>query len=349
MNSFILKKLDKFEVPMATAWLLSSCMEARGKQDLWMTKKPELIEALRELALVQSVESSNRIEGVTVKAERLRPIVLGGSKPKDRAEEELRGYRKALDWIETRRRSMGMEADVVLHLHSLAQGGFSGDAGKWKEKDNEIIEIRLGGRRVVRFKPVSAKETPRAIDELCALYTRVVSEDLLPPLLATASFVLDFLCIHPFRDGNGRVSRLLTHLLLKEQGFAVVSYISPERLIEETKERYYDVFYRSSRGWHEAAHDIIPWWNYFLAILNSAYKEFSERVETLDSKTSKGELVRLAIERQVGQFTLAELRSQLPSVSAQLIKKVLEELKESGGLKLEGWGRGARWEKTRGR
>jgi Fic family protein len=343
MYSFQPDRLNKLEIPVATAWLLASCMEARGKQDLWMSRKPELLEALHELAVIQSVESSNRIEGVTVEAERLRPLLINREKPRDRAEEELSGYRKALDWIDSRKRAVPVRPDTILRLHALTQGGFSGDAGKWKDKDNEIVEIKPDGRRVIRFKPMSAKETPEAVEALCLSFDQALRDEVLPPLMAVASFVFDFLCIHPFRDGNGRVSRLLTQFLLKQQGFVVGSYVSLERLVEESKETYYDVLKRCSKGWHEASHDLLPWWNYFLSILNLAYGEFADSVETLDTGTSKGELVRMAILRQDVLFTLGELRLQLPSVSVQLIKKVLMDMKERGELALEGRGRGARW------
>ena len=259
-------------IPIGTGWLLGECMEARGKQDLWIRQKPEVLAVLREQAMIQSAESSNRIEGVTVAANRLRPLVIGRARPRDRSEEELAGYRAALDWIFSRKNRVAIIPDVIRRLHALAQGGSSGDAGEWKKRDNEIIEILPNGERSLRFVPVSAKKTPAMVEMLCRRYRLASDEERVPPLLTVATFILDLLCIHPFRDGNGRVSRLSTSLLLQSQGFQVARYISLERLIEESKEEYYRVLKLCSQRWHEGKNEIIPWWNYFLGRLRSAYK-----------------------------------------------------------------------------
>jgi Fic family protein len=237
-----------------------------------------------------------------------------------------------------------MEPRVILHLHALAQGGHAGDAGKWKRRNNEIIEMLPGGKKIVRFIPTPAKETPGMIGTMCVNYRKACEENRAPVLLITAAFILDFLCIHPFRDGNGRVSRLLTALLLQEHGFMVSRYISLEHAIEENRERYYSSLYQSSQGWHEGSNNQIPWWNFFLGILSGAYREFAQRVESSSGLPAKGEIVRQVIESQVGYYTLADLRAQLPAVSVQLIKKTLSELKKAGKVRLEGHGRGARWE-----
>lgn len=318
-------------------------MESRGKQDLWLRQKPETLAALREQAIIQSAESSNRIEGVTVEANRLRPLLLGRSRPRDRSEEELLGYRKALDWIFSRKVSAPVEPKTLLRLHTLAQGGFSGDAGKWKERDNEIVEILTSGERRIRFRPVTAKETPRAIESLCLAYRDACDKEKLPPLLAVASFVFDFLCIHPFRDGNGRVSRLLTTLLLLEHGFSVGRYISLERIVEDSKKEYYAVLERCSREWHEGKHELVPWWNYFLGTVRRGYAELAERVESAESPAGKSAMIRQAILRQSEPFQLGELQTQLPLASVALIKKVLLQMKKEGGITLVGHGRGAKW------
>jgi len=338
------KKLAAISIPVGTGWLLGSCMEARGKQDLWIKQKPQVLEVLREQAIIRSVESSNRIEGVTIPAGRLRPVVLGKAKPRDRSEEELAGYRQALDWIFSRRRQMSIRPAVFQRLHALAQGGFSGDAGEWKRLDNEIIEILPSGDRKVRFVPTSAKDTPKAMEELCRNYREACDGERVPPLLIVATFVFDFLCIHPFRDGNGRVSRLATTLLLQIHGFYVARYISLERLIEESKEDYYAILAGCSRGWHEGKNEITPWWNYFLSLLRRAYKEFERQVESAQARTAKSDLVRQTVLAQVEHFTLGDLAAQLPAASPQLIKKVLAKLKNQGKIRLVGRGRGARWE-----
>jgi Fic family protein len=344
MLTLRLDTLRKLSVPVGTGWLLGECMEAKGKQELWTRQRPEVLAALREQAVIQSAESSNRIEGVTVAGDRLRPVVLGKSKPRDRSEEELAGYRKALDWIFTRKFGVGIEPKVILHLHAMAQGGFSGDGGQWKKRDNEIIEFLPSGERTVRFKPTTAKETPRAIKTLCDNFREASDDPRVPPLLTAATFVFDFLCVHPFRDGNGRVSRLLTTLLLLRHGFEVGRYVSLERIVEESKSDYYRVLGECSKGLHEGRNAIVPWWNYFLGFLRRAYQEFAAQVASTPRRPAKSELVRNAVGTQVGPFTLGDIRGQVPGVSVQQVKKVLAEMKKAGQVSLVGRGRGARWE-----
>lgn len=343
MLTFQPKRLADLAIPVSTAWLLSACMEAKGKQDLWIQRKPEVLDALREQAIIQSVESSNRIEGVTVEAHRLRPIVLGRSKPRDRSEIELVGYRRALKWIFNRKLLPDIDADTIRKLHSFAQGGSAGDAGQWKLKNNEIIEILPNGERKIRFRPTTAKATPKAIEQLCLGYKDVITQERLPALIAVASFVFDFLCIHPFRDGNGRVSRLLASYLLEQHGLIVGRFISLERLIETNKASYYQTLSESSSRWHEGCNDLTPWWNHFLSILHQAYGEFAERVEFKSTDSGKSELIVQSILRQAEPFSLAEISKQCPNVSVQLIKKVLARLKKEGTIRLSGRGRGARW------
>jgi len=322
-------------------------MEARGKQDLWIRQKPEVLEVLREQAIIQSTESSNRIEGVTVAANRLRPLVIGRARPRDRSEEELAGYRAAMDWIFSRKNRVAVTPEVIRRLHALAQGGSSGDAGEWKKRDNEIIEVLPNGERSIRFVPVSARETPATVEVLCHRYRAATDEERIPSLLIVATFIFDLLSIHPFRDGNGRVSRLATSLLLRSHGFGVVRYISLERLIEESKEEYYGVLKLCSQAWHEGKNEIVPWWNYFLSALRSAYKEFERQIESVEARPAKSDLVRQTVLGQVEPFTLADMAAQLPAASPQLIKKVLAEMKRAGRVRLTGRGRGASWEVVR--
>jgi Fic family protein len=338
-------RLAGMAVPVGTGWLLGACMEARGKQDLWIRQKPEVLEVLREQAIIQSVESSNRIEGVTVAANRLRPLVVGRARPRDRSEEELAGYRAALDRIFSRKNRIAVTPDVIRRLHALAQGGSAGDAGEWKKRDNEIVEILPSGEPRLRFAPVPARKTPAAMEMLCRKYREASEGELVPPLLIVATFVLDFLCIHPFRDGNGRVSRLLTSMLLQSHGFQVARYVSLERLIEDSREEYYSVLKLCSQGWHEGKNEIIPWWNYFLGTLRSAYKEFERQVESAGARPAKSALVRQTVLGQAEPFTLADMAALLPAASPQLIKKVLAEMKRAGQVQLAGRGRGARWER----
>ena len=346
MNSFSPTILDDLSIPVATGWLLGICMEGKGKQELWFHKKPEILESLRQLAIIQSAESSNRIEGVTVPSKRLRPILLEGARPIDRSEEELVGYRKALDWIHSHHSRIPITPETILRLHELAQGGFSGDAGKWKSKNNEIIELMPNGERRVRFVPVVPEQVPHTMEQLCLAYKDVWQQNRLPHLLAGATLVFDFLCIHPFRDGNGRVSRLLTLLTLYHHNFSVGQFISLERLIEEGKETYYEALALSSVGWHETKHTLIPWWNFFLSILKQAHSKLENRLELANTGIGKTALIQQVIQREPGAFSLSEIAAKCPSVSTQLIKKVLSDMRRDGLVTLEGRGRGALWQRV---
>jgi Fic family protein len=342
MRSFDPHKINTLTMPPALAWLLAQCTEARGKQDLWRQQKPEVLDALRELAIIQSAESSNRIEGVVVDAGRLEPLLVADEKPRDRPEEELVGYRNALKWVHDHH-PRTVTPELVCSLHRLAQAGMISDAGVYKARNDEIIEISPSGERHVRFIPTPPEETPRAMEQLCLGYRDVLTRKQLPPLLAEAALVFDLLCIHPFRDGNGRVARLLMLLTLRNQGFHVGAYVSLERLIEQRKDAYYEALASSSIGWHEAQHDLQPWFGYMLSIVREAYAEMAKRVEHVDGAGGKQALVRELIRRQSKPFSLNELSAQLPSVSKATIKQVLSQLRDQGELEVEGRGRGARW------
>ncbi|MBS1829941.1 MAG: Fic family protein [Acidobacteria bacterium] len=339
-------RLANLQIPLGTSWLLADCMEARGKQDLWIRQKPETLSALREQAIIQSAESSNRIEGVIIEASRLRPVVLGKSRPKDRPEEELAGYRRAMNWVFTRKANYAVTPQSIRKLHALAQGGASGDAGQWKQCNNEIIEILPSGDSRIRFIPATAKEAPGLITRLCTRYQQMHHDTQVPPLLSAATFIFDFLCIHPFRDGNGRVSRLLTTLLLQSQGFEVARYVSLERLVEENRDDYYRVLGACSHGWQQGRNEILPWWNFFLSMVRSGYGEFERRVEQAASKSAKSELIRHTILDQDTSFTLADISVQHPGVSEHLIRKVLQQLRKEGKISLSGHGRSAMWSTT---
>lgn len=345
MVSLALSRIRNVDVPVATAWLLADCMEARGKQDLWIRQKPAVLDALREQAVIQSVESSNRIEGVTIAQDRLRPVVIGKAKPRDRSEEELAGYRKALDWIFSRKAPVLIEPDLALRLHAMAQGGFSGDAGLWKERDNEIVEFNSRGERRVRFKPAPAKDALRLMRRLSSEYMTAIEDKAAPPLLVIATTVFDFLCIHPFRDGNGRVSRLLTLLALYQHGYEAGRYVSLERMVEESKEDYYECLQRSSQGWHEGKHELTPWVNFLLAIVRRSYVEFEKRAGSVRApRGAKAERVLAAIREQPGEFRLADIERACPGVGREWIRALLADLKAAGEASCRGRGPGARWQ-----
>jgi Fic family protein len=343
MLSFRNRRLRDHTLPMSTAWLFNDIAEARGKQELFTRQSPQVLKALREAAIIQSTESSNRIEGVTVAPDRLRPLVLGNTKPRDRSEQEVQGYRRALNEIHTRHEKLSVTADTLGHLHALCQSA-SGDAGQFKRIDNEVIELVPGAAPVIRFKCVSARETPAAVDELCLLYRHALDQDNIPPLIATAALVLDFLCIHPFRDGNGRVSRLLTLLALHQHGYEVGRYISLERLTEESKEDYYECLNRSSQKWHEGRHELTPWMNFFLAIVRRGYAEFEKRAGQVKApRGAKAEFVLAAIRQQAGEFRIGDIERACPGVGREWIRSLLSDLKAGGNVSCQGKGPGARW------
>jgi Fic family protein len=328
---------------MSTNWLLNDLAEAKGKQELYTRQSPQILKALREMALIQSVESSNRIEGVTVAPDRLRPLVLGNARPKDRSEQDIAGYRSALNLIHSEADALHITPDLLRRLHRLCQDG-SGDAGQFKKMDNEVIELQPGAAPIVRFTCVSAKATPAAVDELCLVYRHALDQDHIPPLIAIGALILDFLCIHPFRDGNGRVSRLLTLLALYQHGYEVGRYISLERLIEEAKEDYYHVLQQSSQRWHDGKHDFLPWLNHFLAIARRAYGEFERCAGQVKApRGAKAGLVLAALRRQSGEFRLADIEQACPGVGREWIRSLLTDLKASGEATCQGKGPAARW------
>jgi Fic family protein len=342
MHSFRNQRLRDFALPMSTAWLLNDIAEAKGRQELYTRQSPQILKALRDTAIIQSAESSNRIEGVTVDRDRLRPLILGNARPRDRSEEEVMGYRRALNEIHAKAARVPVSPDSLKHLHGLCQHG-SGDAGQFKRLDNDIIQLLPGEAPKIRFKCVPARQTAAAVDELCLLYRHALDQEHVPPLIATAALVLDFTCIHPFRDGNGRVSRLLTLLALYQHGHEVGRYVSLERLTEEAKEDYYDALHRSSQRWHEGKHDLVPWMNFFLAIIRRACAEFEQRAGQVKSpRGAKSALVLDAIQRQPGEFSVGDLQRECPGVSLDMIRHLLKKLRRKD-VECLGRGHQARW------
>lgn len=344
MMSFRGTRLAEIRLPLGTVWLLESLAESKGRQALYEKQSPQILKALRELALVESAESSNRIEGVTVERDRLRPLVLGNARPRDRSEEEIVGYRKTLSWIQTNYEKIPIVPDTFKRLHALAQGGTTGDAGQWKQAPNEIIEIYADGRRQVRFRPLEPAQVPSAVEELCMAYRDSIDQLKVTPLLAVACLMLDFLCIHPFRDGNGRVARLLTLLALYHHGYEVGRYISHERIVEQSKEGYYEVLQRSSIGWHQGQHDVLPWFNYLLSTLRMAYREFEDRAaRERPARGSKADLIAYALEHVPSPFGIADVERLCPNVSREMIRVVMNRWRKEGRLQVLGRGRDARW------
>lgn len=332
-------------IPATTSWYLADLGEARGRQELFTKQAPQRLKVLREHALIESAVSSNRIEGVTVDEARIRTIVFGKSHLRDRDEEEVRGYRNALKLIHEQSAKVPVSEDTILRLHKLTRGAIW-DAGQYKEKDSDIIEKYPDGRERVRFKTVPAAMTPSFMAELIDLWNRGLREQWVHPLILLSAFNLDFLCIHPFRDGNGRVSRLLMLLQLYHLGYEVGRYISVDRLIEQSKDRYYETLEQSSQRWHDGKHDPWPYINYVLFTLKTAYREFEERVgQIVSPKGAKTELVKSVINSFSGEFTLSDLERACPGVSRDMVRLVLRELQRMKEVECLGRGPGALWRK----
>jgi Fic family protein len=332
-------------IPASAAWYIADLAEARGRQDLHLRQVPQRLRALREHALIESAVSSNRIEGIEIEQKRVGTIIFGKPSLRDRDEEEVRGYREALSRIHEDAANMHISEEEILELHRLARGEIW-DAGKYKEKDGDIIERYPNGRERIRFKTVAASNVRAYLGELVSLWFRALEGKWVHPLIVLAAFNLDFLCIHPFRDGNGRVSRLMLLLQSYHLGYEVGRYISLERLIEQNKERYYETLEQSSQGWHEGKHNPWPYINYLMFILKMAYREFESRLNITESpRGAKTEIIEAAIQSFTGEFTLADLESACPGVSHDMARKVLRNLRRMGDVECLGRGPGARWKK----
>lgn len=333
-------------IPITTSWYLADLAEARGKQELFTKQSPQRLKILREHALIESAVSSNRIEGVEVEKSRVGTLIFGKPAFQDRDEEEVSGYRDALELIHEHGASLPINEATIKRLHKLSRGKIW-DAGKYKDTDIDIIQTYPDGRSRVRFKTVLAIETAKAMEKLAELWRLGMREKFVHPFVLAAALNLDFLCIHPFRDGNGRVSRLLFLLACYHSGLEVGRYISLERLIEHNKERYYEVLEQSSQGWHEGKHDPWPTINFLLYTLTQACREFENRLGQVKSpRGEKTALIEAAIGRQVGEFSVSDIQLACPGVSLDLIRKVLKSLR---GTAVECVGRGpsAKWRQMR--
>jgi Fic family protein len=334
-------------IPTATAWYLADLGESKGRQELFTRQSPQRLKALREHALIESAISSNRIEGVEVEQKRIATLVFGNAALRDRDEEEVRGYRDALNLIHTKAGRLPVTQRTILDLHRMSRGQIW-DAGKYKQQDGDIIEKYANGRTRVRFKPVPAAQAKPALSELINLWKQCLRERWVPPLVALGAFNLDFLCIHPFRDGNGRVSRLLLLLQSYHLGLEVGRYISLERLIEQNKERYYETLEQCSRGWHQGKHNPWPFINYILWILKTAYGEFEQRVgQTAEPRGAKAAMVREAVARQSSEFRLSDIERACPGVGREWIRRILAEMRDAEEITCTGRGPAARWRSTK--
>ena len=320
-------KWDKLLTPDIVA-LLTQIHEFKGEQSLFIEAKADALTQLVEVAKIQSTEASNKIEGIYTTDDRLKAIVKDKTTPKTRNEREIAGYRDVLNTIHESHDNIPLRPNIILQLHrDLYKFEGYDIGGKYKAADNIIEEEDSKGNKHVRFRPMAAWETPEAIRNLCDEYDKALSKGTVDPLLLIPMFILDFLCIHPFNDGNGRMSRLLTLLCLCRAGYIVGKYISIEHLIEKTKESYYECLQASSAGWHEDENDYEPFVKYMLGIVVAAYRDFTERVNVLiTSNLSKPERIAKLIESTFGEITKSEIMEKCPDISQITVQRALYDL-----------------------
>ena len=332
-------KWQKLLVPDIVA-LLTQIHEFKGEQNLFIEANCDTLTQLVEVAKIQSTEASNKIEGIYTSDDRLKKIVLDKTTPCTRNEQEIAGYRDVLATIHESYEYIPLSPTMILQLHrDLYKFSGMSIGGNYKNSDNVIAETDSAGNRFVRFQPVPAWEAPEAIDFACKAYDEAVQSGA-DPLLVIPMFILDFLCIHPFNDGNGRMSRLLTLLLLYRSGYIVGKYISIEKVIEQSKETYYETLQQSSVGWHENQNDYAPFVRYMLGVIVAAYRDFSSRVQVLvTSGMSKPERIRVIIKDTLGKITKAEIMEKCPDISQVTVQRTLIELQKKGEIIKLGGGR----------
>ena len=327
--------------------LISAIYKEVGKQEMYLKQRPEELEKLVEIAKVQSTEASNAIEGIVTTNTRIKQLVEEKTTPKNRNEQEIAGYRDVLNIIHESFDAIPISQNYILQLHKILYNHMNNPmAGRTKSVQNYISAAYPDGHVETLFTPLPPYETPQALDRICEEYNRVIGNMEIEPLIAIPIFIHDFLCIHPFNDGNGRMSRLLTTLLLYRSGFYVGKYISLEAMIAKNKDLYYDVLGEAQIGWHKGRADVVPFIKYLLGIILSAYKAFEERFELVEKKLPALETVRLATLNKIGRFTKQDIRELCPSLSISSIEGALRKLVNSGELKREGAGKNTCYYRT---
>ena len=314
--------------------------EFKGRQELYLEQKPQELETLVEIAKIQSTESSNAIEGIATTKARLKSLMADKTTPRDRGEKEIKGYRHVLNVIHENFDYVPIRKNYILQLHKmLYQFTEERFGGRFKDTPNEIDMVYPDGRAVLLFKPLEPFETPYAVERICEEYDKAINTYGIDPLIAIPVFILDFLCIHPFNDGNGRMSRLLTTLLLYKSGFVIGRYISLEKKIEITKDEYYVALQESSQNWHEEKNDDTAFIKYILGTIVAAYRDFEERVNMVGKKMSAKDMVVKAIRSKIGKFTKNDIMELCPEIGRGSVENALKALCEEGIIKKEGQGR----------
>ena len=348
MMSFKNDQLKKMNVPMNIVKLIGKINEYKGKQDLYIEQAPQILDKLQEVAIIKSTKASNSIEGIVITDKRLKEIMKDDTDLKERSEGEIAGYRDVLNTIHTSYDAIPVTSNIILQLHRDMYKYISEPGGNLKKQDNIIGEILPNGEKYIRFKPVAASNTRQAMETLCNFLNNDIQEQKIEPLILIGAFILDFLCIHPFSDGNGRISRLLTLLLLYKYDYQVGRYISLEKIIEDSKSSYYKILKKSSIGWHDGEHNIFFWLEYFLGTLLAAYKEFEDRVGLVEMKKgNKSYRVEQAVKNIIGTFSKDDIRNACPDVSDSTINRVFKQLKKEEFIDVLGKGRNAKWKRLK--
>lgn len=320
--------------------LIAAIYKEAGKQELYLKQRPEELEKLVSIAKIQSTEASNAIEGIVTTSTRIKQLVEEKTTPKNRDEQEIAGYRDVLSIIHESFDVIPITQNYILQLHKIMYSHMNNPmAGRTKNVQNYISATHPDGQTQTLFTPLDPFETPMALDKICGEYNRVIGNMEVEPLIVIPTFIHDFLCIHPFNDGNGRMSRLLTTLLLYRNGFYVGKYISLEAKIAKNKDLYYNALRESQNGWHEGAEDTIPFIKYILGTVLAAYKDFEDRFSLVETKLSALETVRRASQNKIGRFTKQDIRELCPALSVSAIEGALRKLVAVGELKREGSGR----------
>lgn len=340
MRDFNYGKLKNIKWDNEVLGLVAQIHEYKGKQALFLKQKPATLEKLVEIAKIQSTESSNKIEGVVTTAARIKQLCDQKTTPRNRDEEEISGYRDALSLIHESYEYIPIKSSYILQLHQvLYRYSQRGIGGRFKNTQNYITEIKESGEQIVRFMPLDPFETPTAIEKMCESFNRETDACEIDPLILIPAFIVDFLCVHPFNDGNGRMSRLLTTLLLYRAGYVVGKYVSLESKIEKTKESYYKALEKSDINWNREENDLTPFIKYILGTVLAAYRDFEQRVILVEDKSSAIDLVRNAVNNTIGKFTKSDIMELVPSVGKTSVENSLKILIEEGVIGREGKGK----------
>ena len=344
MRTFNYSKISEQKWDSELLGLIAAIYKEAGKQEMYLKQRPEELEKLVEIAKVQSTESSNAIEGIVTTNTRIRQIVVDKTTPKNRDEQEIAGYRDVLNIIHESFDAIPITPNYILQLHKILYSHMNNPAaGRTKSVQNYISATYPDGSTRTLFTPLDPIETPTALEIICNEFNRVIGNNELEPLIAIPTFIHDFLCIHPFNDGNGRMSRLLTTLLLYRSGFYVGKYISLEAKIAKNKDLYYDALAKAQNDWHEGTADAVPFIKYLLGTILAAYKDFEDRFALVETKLPALETVRRATMNKIGRFSKQDIRELCPSLSISSIEGALRKLVAEGEIKREGNGKNIKY------